>query len=87
MRFLTLASQSLFSRFAFFWPKCIAVGGGGGGGGGGQGGGRPPIRFKTSKIRASSLFIWANSLFIWAHHWQKNRLSFSEDLFFFWRTP
>ena len=30
-----------------------------------------PIRFKTSKILANSLFIWANSLFIWAHHWQK----------------
>ena len=46
------------------------------------GGGRPPIRFKTSKIRANGLFIWANSLDIWAHHCQ-NTVSVSVQTFFF----
>ena len=49
---------------------------------GGRGGGRPPIRFKTSKIRANGLFIWANSLDIWAHHCQ-NTVSDSVKTFFF----
>ena len=56
---------------------------------GGRGGGRPPIRFKTSKIRANGLFIWANSLNIWAHHCQ-NTVSVSVQTFFFFffrRTP
>ena len=53
---------------------------------GGRGGGRPPIRFKTSKIRANGLFIWANSLDIWAHHCQ-NTVSVLVKTFFFWRPP
>ena len=62
---------------------------------GGRGGAiRPPIRFKTSKIRANGLFIWANSLDIWAHHCQntvsvsvKTFFFFFFFFFFFWRTP
>ena len=46
---------------------------------GGRGDDRPPIWFKTSKIRANSLFIWANSLFIWAHH----QLQWRPFFFFF----
>ena len=47
-----------------------------------RGGGRPSIWFKTSKIRANSLFIWPNSPYIWAHHWQKT-VSVSVKTFFF----
>ena len=48
--------------------------------GGGEAGGAfaPPIWFKTSKIRA-------NSLFIWAHHWQKI-VSVSVKTFFFFEN-
>ena len=49
---------------------------------GGRWGGRPPIWFKTSKIRANGLFIWANSLDIRAIHCQ-NTVSVSVQTFFF----